>query len=250
MVTLRQDITAIDDQADCQGSDVMLGAMDLSGARYEWSGPGDFQSEEQFPILENITIDQAGLYEVVGNISGCKTIPADIAVEVFENPSPFLGLDTVLCTVDGDRHILDPGAYTTYSWQDASSDQAFLVATDGTFSVEVSDSNGCVGRDSINIIRQCPTKFYIPNIFSPNNDGINDYFGIAGLEIISFQLNVYDRWGQLVFQSISEDLIWDGTFQNEEVASGQYVWHLEYEGYDAEANIFKKIEQGTIFLVR
>ena len=110
MVTLRQDISVIEDQSGCEGTDIILGAFDLASAKFEWSGPNEFEAEVQFPELRDISIADAGLYEVVGNISGCKTFPEEIAVEIFENPQPFIGADTVICAVDGDQITLDAGA--------------------------------------------------------------------------------------------------------------------------------------------
>ncbi len=250
MVTLRQDISAIDDQSGCEGSTVTLGAFDLAGARFEWSGPNEYEAEEQFPSIENIDMNQAGLYEVVGNIAGCKTIPVDLAVEVWENPQPFLGLDTVLCTLDGDELILNGGNYNFYTWQDGSTRQEYDVSVEGIYSILVEDANGCMGSDTINVMRQCPTRFFIPNVFSPNGDGINDEFGVFGIEIINFELTVYNRWGELVFSSQLESDLWDGTFQDRDAPSSQYIWQLEYEGYLEDGSIFNDRATGSVFLIR
>ncbi len=250
MVTLRQDISAIDDQADCVGSTIALSAFDLAGARFEWSGPNNYQAEEQFPKLENVTLDQAGLYEVVGNISGCKTIPIEVGVDVWENPQPYLGQDTVLCTLDGDQLTINGGDYNFFTWQDGSGGQHYEVTTEGAYSVLVEDANGCMGSDTLNVLRQCPTRFYIPNVFSPNGDRINDEFGISGIEIISFTLRVYNRWGELIHVSKEEAQSWDGTFQDKDVPAGEYIWQLEYEGYLEDATIFSDQKTGTVLLTR
>lgn len=250
MVTLRQDISAIEDQSGCEGSTIELGAFDLAGARFEWSGPNEYEAEEQFPKIENINLSQAGLYQVVGNISGCRTIPVDVGVEVWENPQPNLGQDTVLCTLDGDKLTIQGGNYSFYTWQDGSLGEAFDVDMEGIYSVLVEDANGCMGRDTINVLRQCPTRFYIPNVFSPNSDRVNDQFGISGIEIISFTLRVYNRWGELIFESQEESQQWDGLHQDREAPAGQYIWQLEYEGFLEDGSTFSDRKAGTVLLMR
>ncbi len=250
LVTLREDIIAIDDQSGCEGSTITLGAIDLTGARFEWTGPNEFIAEDQYPEIQEVSIEQAGLYEVVGNISGCKTIPVSLAVEVWENPTPFLGEDTVLCTLDGDVLTLSIGSYDFYTWNDGSDAETFKVMSEGDFSVIVEDSNGCLGQDSIFIQRQCPTRFYVPNVFTPNGDQVNDGFGVFGIELISMKLSVYDRWGQQVFYSESEDELWDGKMDGQNLQNGQYIWTLEYEGFLEDASTFADTESGTVLLFR
>jgi|GEM_PF-570977 len=250
MVTLRQDISAVPDASGCEGSDVQLEAFDLGGATYEWVGPSEFMAEEQFPIVAEITLDQAGLYQVVGNISGCKTFPQDVFVEVFENPEPELGSDIVICAVDGETETIEVEAYSSYLWQDGSTRPNFLVDEAGLVALEVTDDNGCIGRDSLQVISQCPTRFYIPNAFSPNGDGVNDTFGVSGLEIISMTLQVFDRWGSIVYETSDEEAGWDGTVDGRVAAEGEYVWRFSYMGFREDATLFGDEVTGSLLLVR
>ena len=250
MVTLRQDLTAIDHVAGCEETDIQLEAFDLDGASFEWTGPEDFEAEEQFPTIAGISLDQEGIYDVVGNISGCKTFPVSVFVEVYENPFVDLGQDLVLCPLDGETATLDAGSFPEYEWQDGSTFRDILVDEEGEYSVEVTDDLGCMNSDTVFVMQQCPTRFYIPNVFSPNRDGVNDFFGVSGIEILSMNLKVYSLWGELIFESINEDQRWDGTFRNQNAAIGEYTWIFEFEGYDENAAIYRDRSIGTVLLVR
>ncbi len=250
MVTLRQDISAVPDASACEGSDIQLEAFDLGGATYEWMGPRDFTAEEQFPIIPDITTEQAGLYQVVGNISGCKTFPQDVFVEVYENPSPDLGFDIVLCPLDGDRATIEGGDFSSYLWQDGSTQSSFSIEQEGLVILEVTDEEGCSGIDSLQAISQCPTRFYIPNAFSPNGDGVNDLFTVSGIEIISMTLQVFDRWGSLVYESTEEAAGWDGRINGDDASEGEYVWRFSYMGFLEDATRIADEVTGTILLVR
>ena len=106
-VTLRQSLEAFNDTTVCENDPVQLGATDLAGARFEWQGPMDYFSEEQFPMIDDSDPAMTGSYVVVGIISGCATFPKEQFVEVRPLPNPALGMDTVIC--DGGPIVLDAG---------------------------------------------------------------------------------------------------------------------------------------------
>lgn len=69
-------------------------------------------------------------------------------------------------------------------------------------------------------------SIYIPNTFTPNGDGLNDTFGIAGEAILEFNMQIFNRWGQLVFEAANVNDRWDGTFLGQKVPIGTYVYKL------------------------
>jgi len=73
-------------------------------------------------------------------------------------------------------------------------------------------------------------SIYIPNSFTPNGDGINDTFGIQGEAIKDFTMQVYDRWGEKIFESKNYDERWDGTFEGVKAPQGTYVYHVSAMG--------------------
>lgn len=251
LVTLRQSVAVTDDQEGCVGETISLGAVDLPGARYEWRGPNGYFSASQFPVLHNIGPAQAGKYQVTGIISGCATHPATAEVVVHALPQPFLGNDTIIC---GDEHspllTLSPGAFEQYRWQNNALTPSFDVLREGLYWVRVTDENGCSGTDSIVVRDLCPTRYYIPNVFSPNDDGVNDYFSIFGSDILGLQLSIYDRWGSLLFQSDDLEARWDGYYRGKAMTPGVYVWVARIEGYRKDGTFFTTTEKGSVTLVR
>lgn len=69
-------------------------------------------------------------------------------------------------------------------------------------------------------------SIYIPNTFTPNGDGLNDTFGVAGEAIQDFNMQIFNRWGQLVFEASNVNERWDGTFLGQKVPMGTYVYKL------------------------
>ena len=127
------------DASICDGASIVLDAEN-SGSTYIWS-TGD--------TSQTITINQTGLYSVtVTNISAC-TAEDDFMLIVNQLPTPDLGSDVSIC--DGEFVILDPGSFENYLWSDGNTTQSISVDLAGTYSVTVSDVNGCQNSDTIEV---------------------------------------------------------------------------------------------------
>ena len=125
-----------------------------------------------------------------------------------------------------------------------------------TYGIEVVDINGCLAQDSVTLVVDPNRKFYIPNTFTPNGDGRNDYFRIRSRLPSIKQVNVFrifSRWGDMLFEAENfrpqdEELVhaWDGRFRNKLLSPDQFVYYVEIEYLDGE----KEVVNGTVFLVR
>ena len=89
-------------------------------------------------------------------------------------------------------------------------------------------------------------EIYIPNVFTPNNDGKNDIFLVYGTTIVSVKMNIYTQWGQLIFQVDSATTGWDGTYKGIPQPSGVYVYIIEATSSDGT----KVLKKGTVTLIR
>lgn len=99
-----------------------------------------------------------------------------------------------------------------------------------------------------------PPKLYIPDIFTPNGDGINDqlqvfYDGSSASSLDAFAIKVYDRWGSIIFSSDKLSVNWDGTYQTQPCLPGMYSWSINYKiNYKNQLSSFTK--RGQILLTR
>ncbi|MCO5267774.1 MAG: gliding motility-associated C-terminal domain-containing protein [Brumimicrobium sp.] len=111
----------------------------------------------------------------------------------------------------------------------------------------VTASDGCKGTDTIqiNLVETC-REIFVPNIFSPNRDGENDEFQVFGSCISKFELNIFDRWGMMIFQSFDQDNHWDGKVNGSDVNTGTYAYQVRIiTTYGEEIE-----KSGTFTLVR
>jgi len=112
--------------------------------------------------------------------------------------------------------------------------------------VIITSPEGCSSLDSLYIEVNANGNIYVPNVFSPNGDGNNDIFYVHGNGIKHFNLMVFNRWGQNIFESNDVDRGWDGTLNGKELNQGVFVYSLKVELYNNE--IIKKT--GNITLLK
>jgi gliding motility-associated-like protein len=97
----------------------------------------------------------------------------------------------------------------------------------------------------------CEPTFFVPDVFSPNEDGINDTFQSSfpsNFEVQHFNLSIFDRWGNLVFQSNDPQVAWDGTSKNQKLSAGIYLWICTCELVSIKETI-RILKSGTVGLM-
>ena len=98
----------------------------------------------------------------------------------------------------------------------------------------------------IDVIECTETTLWVPNSFTPNDDNLNDYFGAYGLHLNSFNMRIYNRWGELVFETLDIRNGWDGTFNGKSAQPGIYVYYIEAFCLNGE----KAFKKGNVTLLK
>lgn len=151
----------------------------------------------------------------------------------------------------GDEVELDAGEYSFYEWYTSgdsllSNNQVLTVTDSGKFYIWVEDENGCRDMSEFAIVNTVPlTQLFVPTAFTPNDDEHNELFVIKGLFIKEYNIQIYNRWGDLLFESNTIDKYWDGMYSNRRVPEGSYYYNIEVLGEDDK--IFNK--GGTVQLI-
>jgi gliding motility-associated-like protein len=130
------------------------------------------------------------------------------------------------------------GNFASYLWSTGSKQRTADVDEQGIVSLEVTDINGCKAVDSVFVLTFCPSTFYAPNVFSPNFDGVNDEFQVFPQKnIAQFRLLVFNRWGELVFETQNLNEGWDGTFRGKVAPQDMYIWTANLDGFAITGNV-------------
>ncbi|MDH7464375.1 gliding motility-associated C-terminal domain-containing protein [Chitinophagaceae bacterium 26-R-25] len=218
----------------CEGATKQLNAF-YNNASYRW---------QDGAATAVYLVTRAGTYIVVANIENCKT--AD-TIKIQYNPAPHftLGNDTTICK--GTELTLSPKMNSTvnYVWQDKSTTSTYTVKTDGIYSLTATNQCG-TDADSIKIdFALCALN--MPNAFSPNGDGSNDIFRVKYIfPVQSFNMTIYNRWGQKVFSSDDIHKGWNGLLNGMMAPNGLYIWTIAITDIDGKA----QTQKGSVMLLR
>lgn len=136
-------------------------------------------------------------------------------------------------------------APVSYLWQDGSTDEYYYVNGPGVYTLTASNACG-QHTESITFENCLALNCEIPNAFTPNDDELNDVFGVRGCLFDEFQLRIFNRWGEEVFASNDVYRLWDGTYQGKDASEGVYFYIMNYR-ISGQVN---KVRTGTITLIR
>ncbi len=89
----------------------------------------------------------------------------------------------------------------------------------------------------------------VPKAFSPNYDGINDFFKVIYKDVEEYNIKIYNRYGQLVYESDDIRGHWDGSYRNESTVGGVYVWIIRYAAYNKNNQLYNHTLKGSLTII-
>lgn len=213
----------------CTGGAVSLTAS--GGSSYVWS-----TGEVGNTIVVNPS--DPTVYSVVITLGACNQV---LSTTVTPAEGTDLSMpDTIYVAAGQVQYVAGPSGFQTYLWSPITqinnpygSGVTFMGTASQTLIVEATHADGCVLTDSVRMI---VVELTIPNGFSPNSDGKNDFFRIPELDEYPGSLSVWNRWGDMVLDDPNYQNTWDGTCQtglcigNGDLPEGTYFYLIDVEG--------------------
>jgi gliding motility-associated-like protein len=223
------------DTSSCNLLTLKIGIEEIFGANYFWNT--GFTGSK-------ITTANFGDYWLELEQNGCKLRDT---IKVTERPKPTvsLGSDASICKYKPALLKTISSNYDSYMWNTGETTSSILVNQTGTYYVTVTQ-NTCNASDTVQVLPgDC--DIYIPNAFTPNNNSRNETFGVVeNAAVQNFSMQIYSKWGQLIFTSNDITRKWDGTFKGKNMPNGNYVWIVNYTNSRGR----KFYDQGTVMLIR
>lgn len=219
----------------------LTAATNATGVTYSWFLNGSSLSTVTTANTSQIA---AGTYRVDIKKSTCL---AQAEIQIIKGPLP-VGelLDRVIICNDPDNVDpstssvdLDPGDFITYNWFKNQltlnyTARVYNADSEGIFEVDITNSFGCVARDKTEVNNECLPKIVAPNAFRPTSSlESNKVFSLFTFFITdNFQIFIYNRWGELVYESRDRNFKWNGGYNNnagQPLPGGTYAYIVKYE---------------------
>ncbi|MDP1623845.1 MAG: gliding motility-associated C-terminal domain-containing protein [Bacteroidales bacterium] len=220
----------------CPGTSVTFTATSVNGGSFsvhEWLVNGVQAQQGISPVFITNTILPGD--QVICRLSSSLPCVAQqtvsslpVVLSAAPIPEVILSNQPFLCT--GISTPLDAGAnFSSYTWQDGSNGRYMNILDEGIYWVIVNDTLGCTASDSV-LVKKCSGNIYVPNAFSPNGDGLNDVFRIFANpdDIAEFSMQVFNRWGAIIYESTNLLQGWDGMKQGTYCPTDSYIWKVNY----------------------
>ncbi|MND82964.1 hypothetical protein D3C80_748090 [compost metagenome] len=177
---------------------------------------------------QKIKVTKPGKYSVaVSDNNNCSVVEN---VEVVFHNKIILNLDQDLSICeykDTPVMLYAPKGFLHYYWNNKPGTDALPVTKAGLYTLKVEDQNGCSATVSVNVKKEYCKELNVPNVFTPNGDGINDLWIIPDIETLSLvKVSIFDRYGSLIFKCENKYNPWDGTFKNKVLPPGTYYYTI------------------------
>lgn len=234
--------------APCTGGYV-LSVPPFNGATYQWYRNGiALAGQTNSTINVPDSLGQGIINVRISRDGKCK-ISEPLALPISRLLALKIPMDTFICKNDTLQLAKTlPGV--SYSWNGGDG-KMVTVSQPGIYNISATDTLGCQKTFPVNVhFKECiPCTIFMPNAFTPNGDGINDVLKAhSNCEVDEFQLEIFNRWGQKVFESRELNNGWDGTFSQRKVPIGVYTYliHFKNSSFDKTYKVIK----GTVTVIR
>jgi gliding motility-associated-like protein len=219
----------------CYGQAVTLSSSAEASA-YKWS-TGE--------TTRQIAVSSAGRYSL--QLSSQGNCTSNQFVDILSLPPVVLPAlnDTVICTIASETlRINAPPGFATYSWNGVTSSNAYLdVNATGSYTLQVFTADGCSATTTFNVTPWCK-ELIIPNVFSPNNDGVNDYWRIGGIEDDNnARIQLFNRYGARLVDFKGNGFAWDGRYKGVDLPVGTYYYIIKTKNE-------KDVLKGAVTIIR
>lgn len=229
--------------------------LDSSGTiNYSWSPASTLSTPNNAITSANPDSTQLYILTVTDNYGCSFSVSDSMYVIVKKRVAAFAGNDTIAMT-GGEHRLLGSGGYR-YVWSPArffknigdstKVNPIVVLNNDQMFVVTVTDADGCIGKDSVFVKVYPGPDYNTPTAFSPNGDGLNDIFRVvpSGIEYTEW-FKIYNRYGELVFQTNRWMKGWDGRRNGKLQPPGTYIWMIK--GTDRYGKAIEK--KGSFLLI-
>lgn len=193
----------------------------------------------------SIFVKNPGTYWVEINDGSCSNSDT---INITDIASFFINIsDTSFC--EGEKWAINLPSSNQYLWFNGSSNSSITIRDSGIYWVEITDLCKTYTDSFSANVTDCNCLIVIPNVFTPNGDGLNDnFYPVINCDLTAYQIYIFNRWGNLLFQSDDQFEVWDGKYNGENVPDGVYFYLMKYITSYPEEN--EGVKTGSVTVLK
>ncbi len=253
----------------CAGTMFSIEATDIPGATYQWFRNGTLIPAQTTATLSNLT--QEGRYSVIASRLGCSSPEVFGEIRFLQSPAGQLPPRRFICNRPGNQDCNNPApnsceftldAGTAISWQWSrnglpllgETSRTITITQPGVYSVSMLNAFGCPNTDQTIVEELCDPVLNVPTAFRPGSgQDANATFYVfpTFVSASNFQVFIFNRWGEMVYQSNQLDFKWDGTHRGNKsqlLPAGTYTYVIKYQGDLMTSAEIKELRGGVVLL--
>ncbi len=222
----------------CDEAEITLSVEELPFHSYSWS-TGETES--------SITVDQPGYYSVEVSNS-CYSVVDSILINSGNSPTVTIVGNLEICDDESTELSVVLNDDESIEWSNGDETSVLTVFDAGVYIATVTNQCGSVS-DTVEVVEtECECNYFIPNAFTPNGDNLNDVFQPRlSSSISNVRVQVFNRWGNLVFEEEGATFSWDGIYEGKPVPSDVYSYYVEM---DCDVDGQTLIQKGALTILR
>lgn len=228
--------------------------MDTStwtGLHWAFGDDSEWFQESIVPLQHAYDINGVMHINMTARFRACPDIRIQDSVSIYPFPVVDMGPDTSMCLNGAPLYLSNTTGVRDgdrYLWNTGDTSYSLKVVHHGMYSLRVTSDKGCATTETVEVKKDCYID--VPNAFTPNNDGYNDYFfprKLSSNSLTRFHLKIFNRWGQVVFETANlQGQGWDGRFNDVPQPGGVYPYLIEVQINGEHAEKY----QGNVTLLR
>ncbi len=208
---------------------------------------------------EGLEVSNQGTYYVTLRDENNCEFSDTINIDEGNSPQITLPSDTTICEDNTITFNVYDSSATSYLWRGPSvyflqnnpKDSVFTATFEGIYEVDITNNCGTLTQILDLKTEDCVCSPFIPNSFTPNNDGNNDQLQVfTGCDITELKFSIFNRWGERVFYTEDINEGWDGTFSGGIAPTGVYIYRLEYTSSNFKGEVVPSVKYGDITLIK
>ncbi len=218
---------------------------------YQWTLD---QKSIHLPAWKTIEFEQSGLYALSLSIGNCK-VTHQIQTAVYPLPVIQMKDKYVYCNEDPEPVRISTNDTLKHAWYFENNfigntkDLEVHPDVPSSYRLEVESKFGCKSSKPVFVDICCAPRLFVPNVITPYSKDVNASLNIYGANFMDFELTVFNRWGEIIYNTKDPEAAWDGSYRGEGMPIGVYPWIITY---DAVCPYYKEVRKlkGDVTVVR